>query len=161
MKKFARYTSVLPPEQNFDKLIMLIFAPKYKMVGYKEGGEESTNEKEKYLKYIGFQSYELTGLKDFDEIDFRNIDFKYDRSKFIKLDYLITNYHLQIINEIRVLINEMIKFKFVSELPESMFYIEKENNDNKDDNILKDLKFKEDNEENELKKEEFDELFKK
>ena len=159
MKKFARYTSVLPPEQNFDKLIMLIFAPKYKMVGYKEGGEESTNEKEKYLKYIGFQSYELTGLKDFDEIDFRNIDFKYDRSKFIKLDYLITNYHLQIINEIRVLINEMIKFKFVSELPESMFYIEKENNDNKDDNILKDLKFKEDNEENELKKEEFDELF--
>ena len=153
MKKFARYTSVLPPEQNFDKLIMLIFAPKYKMVGYKEGGEESTNEKEKYLKYIGFQSYELTGLKDFDEIDFRNIDFKYDRSKFIKLDYLITNYHLQIINEIRVLINEMIKFKFVSELPESMFYIEKENNDNKDDNILKDLKFKEDNEENQLKKE--------
>ena len=160
LKKFARYTSVLPPEQNFDKLIMLIFAPKYKMVGYKEGGEENIDLNEKYLKYIGFQSYELTGLKGFEDNDFKNSDFKYDRSKFIKLDYLITNYHLQIINEIRVLINEMIKFKFISKLPESMFYIEEENNDNNNDkNIIKDLKFKEDTEEKELKKEEFDELF--
>ena len=157
LKKFARYTSVLPPEQNFDKLIMLIFAPQYKMVGYKEGGDENINPNEEYLKYIGFQSYELTGLKGFEDNDFNNTDFRYDRSKFIKLDYLITNYHLQIINEIRVLINEMIKFKFISKIPESMFYIEEENNDN--NNIIRDLKFKEDSEEKELKKEEFDELF--
>ncbi len=146
LKKFARYTSVLPPQQNFDKLIMLIFAPQYKMVGYREGGEENTDKSLKYLKYIGFQSYESTGLKGFDDNDFNNIDFKYDRSKFIKLDYLITNYHLQIIDEIRVLINEMIKFKFFPKLPESSFYIEE--NDGK-----------EDKEEKELSKEQFDELY--
>ena len=155
LKKFARYTSVFPPEQNFDKLIMLIFAPQYKMVGYKEGGDENIDKDEKYLKYIGFQSYELTGLKGFEDNDYNNTDFRYDRSKFIKLDYLITNYHLQIINEIRVLINEMIKFKFISKIPESMFFIEEDNNEN----FISDMKFKDDSEEKELKKEEFDELF--
>ena len=34
------------------------------------------------------------------------------KNNFIKLDYLITNYHLLIINEIRNMINEMIEPKF-------------------------------------------------
>ena len=136
-KKFARYTSLLPKEQNFDKLIMLMFAPQYKMVGYKD---EKTG---KYLKYIGFQSYELTGLKGFEDRDFSNNAFKYDRSKFIRLDYLITNYHLQIIDEIRVLINEMIRFEFAS----------------KSENDIDLINQKKEDEENELKEEEFKELF--
>ena len=137
-KKFARYTSVLPTEQNFDKLIMLMFAPQYKMVGYMD---KTTG---KYSKYIGFQSYELTGLKGFSGVDYNNEDFIYDRAVFIKLDYLITNYHLQIIDEIRVLINEMIKFKFLSKSNEG------ENSDNNNH---------ENDEEKDIKKEEFDELF--
>ena len=138
-KKLARYTSLLPKEQNFDKLIMLMFAPQYKMVGLQD------EKKEKYLKYIGFQSYELTGLKGFDNMDFNNVNFKYYHSKFIKLDYLITNYHLQIINEIRVLINEMNKFKFMSKSKEDIDII---NNNN----------YKEE-EEKEMKEEEFKEIF--
>ena len=164
LKKFARYTSLLPKEQNFDKLIMLIFAPKYKMVGYnkdepndksnyKKNEEEYDEEDEvdddkeekKYLKYIGFRSYELTGLHGFDRVDYNNQEFRYNRAKFIKLDYLITNYHLSIINEIRVLINEMIKFKFISkkeEIDMEMF-----------------LNFEEEKEDSDIKEEEFKELF--
>ena len=170
LKKFARYTSVLPHEQNFDKLIMLMFAPQYKMVGYnidekedktedkkednneiKMNNETDIQEKETnnkvYLKYIGFQSYELTGLKGFSQFDFTNPKFTYDRAKFIKLDYLITNYHLSIIDEIRVLINEMIKFKFISK-----------SSDDVDMNF--NLNFSnEENEEKDIKEEEFKELF--
>lgn len=149
LKKFARYTSLLPKEQNFDKLIMLMFAPQYKMVGYKD------NKTGKYLKYIGFQSYELTGLKGFENRDFNNSAFKYDRSKFIRLDYLITNYHLQIIDEIRVLINEMIKFRFISKSKEDIDLNKIELSDNK----KKEKKEDEEDEEDNLKKEEFNELF--
>ena len=155
-KKFARYTSVLPREQNFDKLIMLMFAPQYKMVGYRDEKNIKDPKDNSYLKYIGFQSYELTGLKGFSDIDFNNEAFRYDRAKFIKLDYLITNYHLQIIDEIRVLINEMIKFKFISKLPEDNFDI---NESMEDGNNNIQIKKKEEEEEKELKKEEFDELF--
>ena len=78
-------------------------------------------------------------------MDFNNVNFKYYHSKFIKLDYLITNYHLQIINEIRVLINEMNKFKFMSKSKEDIDII---NNNN----------YKEE-EEKEMKEEEFKEIF--
>ena len=153
-KKFARYTSVLPPVENFDKLMMLIFAPQYKMVGYK-------NKKNgQYLKYIGFQSYELTGLKGFSGIDYNNEDFSYERALFIKLDYLITNYHLSIIDEIRVLLNEMMKFKFISKN-------EGENRNNLNNinqkkfmNIKSEYKNKIIQDDyNSISKEEFDELF--
>jgi len=155
LKKFARYTSLLPTEQNFDKLIMLIFAPQYKMVGYQD---ENTG---KYLKYIGFQSYELTGLKGFSDVDFNNESFKYDRAQFIRLDYLITNYHLQIIDEIRVLINEMIKFKFISKSAEEDIKIIKSNDEKQENEENKKKVEKKDYQEKEvpeLKKEEFDEL---
>ena len=125
--KYAKYSSVLPNIENFDKLMMLVFAPKYKMVGLED---EKTK---KILKYKGFQSHEFTGLNDFSTKDIHE-NFFYERAILIKFDYLITNYHLNIINEIRVLINEIIKFKFVS-------------------------KIKNEEKKNELSKEEFDELF--
>ena len=143
LKKFARYTSVLPPLENFDKLMMLIFAPQYKMVGYHQ------KKSDKILKYIGFQSYELTGLKGFSGVDYNNQDFSYERELFIKLDYLITNYHLSIINEIRVLLNEMMKFKFISKNEVNNKVINNNSNINK----------KNEEEEN-LSQAEFDELFK-
>ena len=130
-EKSARYTSLLPKEPNFDKLIMLIFGPKYEMVGLQD------EKKEKYLKYIGFQSY---GLKN---EGFNNFIFIND-SKFIKLDYLITNYHLQIINEIRVLINEMIKFEFISKDHENIDNdIYTNNTDNEEEKELQEEEFKE------------------
>ena len=172
-KKFARYTSVLPPNENFDKLMMLIFAPQYKMVGYKN---KKTG---KYLKYIGFQSYELTGLKGFSGVDFNNQDFSYERALFIKLDYVITNYHLSIIDEIRVMLNEMMKFKFLSK-NKAENYINynminpnanknkginnnKNNKNNKNDkndkNNNNNKKNKNDEIEDDLSKEEFDEIY--
>ena len=155
-KKFARYTSVLPPIENFDKLMMLIFAPQYKMVAYGKNN--------KFYKYIGFQSYELTGLKGFSGVDYNNGNFRYERALFIKLDYLITNFHLSIINEIRVLLNEMMKFKFISkkEMNNKMNINSNINNPNlnkKSNNKNNgNMKIIEDDEE-ELSKEEFDELF--
>ena len=155
-KKFARYTSVLPPLENFDKLMMLIFAPQFKMVGYK------TKKSNKYLKYIGFQSYELTGLKGFSEVDFNNENFSYQRALFIKLDYVVTNYHLSIIDEIRVFLNEMIKFKFMSKKESDEEIIDltgnnynemnkKQNQKNINGKILED--------DEELSQAEFDELY--
>ena len=146
LKKFARYTSVLPPLENFDKLMMLIFAPQYKMVGYHH------KKTDKILKYIGFKSYELTGLKGFSGVDFNNEDFSYERALFIKLDYLITNYHLSIIDEIRVLLNEMMKFKFISK--------NEINNKEIDNNLSQNnLRLIIEEEEN-LSQGEFDELYK-
>ena len=106
--KYTKYTSVLPKIQNFDKIMMLIFAPKYKMVG-------SENPKTgNYIKYLGFQSFEFTGLRDFSNNDMVNEAFSYERVNIIKFDYLMTNYHLKIVNEIRALINDIIKFKYIS-----------------------------------------------
>ena len=107
--KSAKYSSVLPNIENFDKLMMLVFAPKYEMVGLID---EKTG---KFLKYKGFQSHEFTGLSEFSKIDINDIRFNYERAVLIKFDYLITNYHLNIINEIRVLINDIMKFKFSTE----------------------------------------------
>ena len=125
--KYTKYSSVLPMIENFDKIMMLVFAPKYKMVGLEDGKTK------KILKYKGFQSHEFTGLNDFSSKDIHE-NFFYERAILIKFDYLITNYHLNIINEIRVLINDIIKFKFIS-------------------------KVKNEQNNNELSKDEFDELF--
>ena len=126
-KKYSNYSSVLPNIENFDKLMMLVFAPRYEMIGLKDA---KTN---KILKYKGFQSHEFTGLNEFSDKDIHDKKFNYERTILIKFDYLITNYHLNIINEIRVLINDIIKFKFISK--------------------------KENKIEDELAQEEFDELF--
>ena len=134
-KKYANYSSVLPNIENFDKLMMLIFAPKYEMVGLKD------NKTNKILKYKGFQSHEFTGLSEFSDTDIHDQKFNYERAILVKFDYLTTNYHLSIINEIRVLINDIIKFKFLS----------KKNNQNQNEN--------EKEKDNELTQEEYDELF--
>ena len=83
--KISRYTSLLPRVKMFDKIIMLIFGPKFEMISQK-------NENNDKYQYIGFKSL--------------------DNSNFIKLDYIITNYHLLTINTIRSMINEMIKPDF-------------------------------------------------
>ena len=107
-KKNARYTSLLPRVKMFDKTIMLIFGPKFEMIASK------IENSDKYSQYIGFQSFEYTGPNYFD-YDLDNDKPPRNRivkTNFIKLDYLITNYHLLIINEIRNMFNEMIEPKF-------------------------------------------------
>jgi hypothetical protein len=107
-KKNARYTSLLPRVKMFDKIIMLIFGPKFEMIATK------IENSDKYSQYIGFQSFEYTGPNYFD-YDLDNDNRPRNRivkTNFIKLDYLITNYHLLTINEIRNMINEMIEPKF-------------------------------------------------
>ena len=107
-KKNARYTSLLPRTKMFDKIIMLTFGPKFEMIASK------IENSDKYSQYIGFQSFEYTGPNYFDyDLDLdkppRN---RIVKTNFIKLDYLLTNYHLLTINEIRNMINEMIEPKF-------------------------------------------------
>ena len=108
IKKSARYTSLLPRSKMFDKLIMLIFGPKFEMIASK------IENSDKFSQYIGFQYDEYVGNHCFDyESDNRNCPQKLNfKNNFIKLDYLITNYHLLTINEIRKMINEMIEPKF-------------------------------------------------
>ena len=109
-KKNARYTSLLPRVKMFDKIIMLIFGPKFEMIASK------IENSDKYSQYIGFQSFEYTGPNNFDydlDLDNNRSHKRIVKTNFIKLDYLITNYHLLIINEIRNMINEMIEPKFL------------------------------------------------
>ena len=107
-RKYARYTSVLPRIKTFEKFMALIFGPKYEMVAE----EIKSNSKEKkYSHYIGYQSYEFdnyfaSDLGNFDNEENQNMV----RTNFIKLNYLITNFHLKKINEIRYMINQMIYF---------------------------------------------------
>ena len=131
-KKYSKNSSVLPTIENFDKLMMMVFAPKYEMVGVVD---EKTN---KIIKYKGFLSHDFTGLSEFSDKDIHDMRFDYKRAVLVKFDYLITNYHMNIINEIRVLINDIIKFKFI--------------NKNKDVEKEKDK-------EDDLTKEEYDELY--
>ena len=107
-KKYARYTSLLPRVQMFDKLMMLIFGPKFEMIASRI---ENTNS---YSHYIGFQSYEFVGPNffQFDTENNYNSRKNIVKTNLIKLDYLITNYHLLIINEIRCMINKIIDFRF-------------------------------------------------
>ena len=133
--KYSKYSSVLPSIENFDKLIMLIFAPKYELIGKKD---KKTG---KFLSYIGFQGHEFSGLSSFTNYVKKEANFTYEKMFLVKFDYLVTNYHLLLINEIRVLLNEIIKFKF---LPNS----KNQNNNDKEKKLLE-----------ELTKEEFDELY--
>ena len=98
----------------------------------------------KYLRYKGFQGFEFSGMDTFiqnDDYQNKENNFVYEKLFLVKFDYLITNYHLNIINEIRVMLNKIIKFKF---LPKKKM--------NKDIILKKD-------DEIELSKEEYDELF--
>ena len=106
--KYSKYSSVLPTIENFDKLIMLIFAPKYELIGKKD---KKTG---KYLNYQGFQGHEFTGLNSFTNYVNKEDNFMYEKMFLVKFDYLVTNYHLFLINEIRVLLNDIMKFKFAS-----------------------------------------------
>ena len=113
----TRYCSLLPRLEMFDKFIMLLFAPKYKMVGYKKNEEDKI-----YEKYIGFQSKDFTYYNNvFEEEDYEQENennFKREdlcsmfKLNTIKFDYVISNYHLLQINKIRLLINKMIDFQF-------------------------------------------------
>ena len=119
INKYARYTSLLPKESMFDKLMILIFGPKIEMIASKVENTDINSH------YIGFQSYEFEGPNYFDyEMEYDKIPLKkMIKSNFIKFDFLISNYHLQIINEIRYMINRMIDLRF--------------NINNKEDNLAK------------------------
>ena len=134
--KYSKYSSVLPNIKNFDKLIMLVFAPKYELIGKKD------NKTGKYLNYKGFQGEEFEGLNTFTNYVKKEANFTYVKMFLIKFDYLVTNYHLFLINEIRVLLNEIIKFKFIS--------------NNQPKNIINEEEI---NYMDEITKEEFDELY--
>ena len=107
MRKYARSTSLLPRVQMFDKFMMLIFGPKFEMIASR------INNSDIFSHYIGFQSYEFLGTHFF-EFENNHSRKKFIKNNYIKLDYLITNYHLKEINKIRYLINQMINFKFES-----------------------------------------------
>ena len=132
--KYSKYSSVLPYIENFDKLIMLVFAPKYELIGTKD------NKTGKFLNYKGFQGFEFAGINSFLHYVEKEANFNYEKLFLVKFDYLVTNYHLYLINEIRVLLNEIMKFQFISR--------KKQENNNR---ML--------NYEDELSKEEFDELY--
>ena len=115
---------------------MLVFAPKYELIGKKD------NKTGKYLNYKGFQGEEFEGLNTFTNYVKKEANFTYVKMFLIKFDYLVTNYHLFLINEIRVLLNEIIKFKFIS--------------NNQPKNIINEEEI---NYMDEITKEEFDELY--
>ena len=119
-RKFARYTSLLPRIKMLDKLIMLIFGPKYEMVAeeIKNNNLNNINNSKKYSHYIGFQSHEfdfyfgsdIGSFYENNELNEENII----KINLVKFNYLITNFHLKQINEIRYKINQMMNFKFES-----------------------------------------------
>ena len=142
-EKKTRYTSLLPRVKMFDKIIMLIFGPKFEMIAQK------IENSDKYSQYIGFQSFEYADPNYFDyELDIDNHPCnRIVKTNFIKLDYLITNYHLLIINEIRNMINEMIEPEFClneeekdEEKNKKIFEEKKELYSAKADKILKNIK---------------------
>ena len=132
--KYSKYSSVLPDIENFDKLVMLIFAPKYELIGNKDSKTGN------YLNYKGFQGLEFAGMNTFTNYVKKEENFIYQKIFLVKFEYLVTNYHLFLINEIRVLLNEIIKFQFIS-------HKIKDNNQGDNEDL------------DELTKEEFDELF--
>ena len=150
-RKYARYTSVLPKVKMLEKFITLIFGPKYEMVAEEIKSKNNNNVEpkiKKYSHYIGFQSFEFD---NYYESNFMNVDddenqnINMMKTNFVKLNYLITNYHLKKINEIRYMINQMICFRFEpanenENLSEKEFDELKKEYDNKTNNILKEIK---------------------
>ena len=65
---------------------------------------------EQVSKRMKEQGYEFAGLNAFTNFVNKEANFNYQKLFLVKFEYLITNYHLNIINEIRVLINEIMKF---------------------------------------------------
>ena len=142
-RKYARYTSLLPRVKMFDIFISLIFGPKYEMVA-EEIKQENQKEK-RYSHYIGFQSFEFDNYYDSDLNNFNNENQHMMKTHFVKINYLITNFHLKKINEIRYKINQMIYFKFESAIENQIlnkkeFDEIKKEYDNKTNCILKDIK---------------------
>ena len=149
LRKYARYTSVLPKSKMFEKFISLIFGPKYEMVAEEinQGNNNNIRPKDKkYSHYIGFQNFEFnnyygSNLGNFNDDNDDNIM----KTNLVKFNYLITNYHLKKINEIRLMINKMICFKFESSnengiLGQKEFEEIKKEYDIKTGEILKEIK---------------------
>ena len=149
LRKYARYTSVLPKSKMFEKFMALIFGPKYEMVA-EEINQENNNIKpkdKKYSHYIGFQNYEFNNYYGSDLGNFNDYDEDNNMMKtnLVKFNYLITNFHLKKINEIRLMINRMICFRFESadeegKLSKEEFEEIKKEYDIKTNDILKEIK---------------------
>ena len=138
LNKYSRFSSVLPYIVNFDKLIMLIFGPKYEMICEKDNITGNN------LRYKGFQRFEVDGIKTFtNEIKIED-NFVEGNNDKITFDYLITNCHLNIINEIRIMINKIMGINFLKKINKN----EKENNKEDKYNFT-----------NEASREEFNELY--
>ena len=115
LKKYARYTSVLPKVKMFEKFIALIFGPQFEMVAEEVKKRKNSDSKEKkYSHYIGYQSYEFDNYFESNLGNFESENPNMIKTNFIKINYLITNFHLKEINEIRYMINQMINFRFES-----------------------------------------------
>ena len=143
LRKYARYTSLLPRVKMLEKFITLIFGPQYEMVGEEVKGE--INMDKKYTHYIGFQSYEFDNYFGSDLGNFENENPNMIKTNFVKINYLITNYHLKMINEIRYKINQMINFRFEASneneiLGKKEFEEIKKEYDKRTNDILKDIK---------------------
>ena len=146
LKKYARYTSLLPRVKMFEKFISLIFGPKYEMVAEEIKNTKNPESKEKkYSHYIGYQSYEFDNYFESNLGNLESENPQMIRTNFVKINYLITNFHLLKINEIRYMINRMIEFKFESsneneELNEKEYKEKKQQYDNATNEILKKIK---------------------
>ena len=146
LKKYARYTSLLPRVKMFEKFIALIFGPKFEMVAEEiKKGKCSDSKEKKYSHYIGYQSYEFDNYFESNLGNYENEYPKMIKTNFVKINYLITNFHLQKINEIRYMINQMIRFRFESaneneDLNEKEFDEIKKQYDDKTNKILKNIK---------------------
>ena len=147
-RKYARYTSVLPRVKMLEKFISLIFGPKFEMVAEEIKTNNNNNfeaKNKKYSHYVGFQSFEFDNYygSNFNDNEDQNMNMM--KTNFVKLNYLITNFHLKKINEIRYMINQMIYFKFESAneneiLSEKEFEEIKKKYDEKTNDILKGIK---------------------
>ena len=143
LRKYARYTSLLPRVKMLDIFMSLIFGPKYEMVAEEIQQEKNKEGKEKiYSHYIGFRSYEFDNYYD---SSFNEENQHMMKTNFVKINYLISNYHLKKINEIRYMINQMICFKFESSnenetLNKNEFEEIKKKYDEKTNDILKEIK---------------------
>ena len=134
-QKRAKLTSIMPLELMFDKYMMLIFGPKFEMIA-------SEIDKNLFSLYNKFQAYEYAYC---DNDSQNNPKGNIVRTHKIQLDYLITNYHLKIINKIRFMINKMINFRFESqskniELKEKEFEELKMLYKNSTNDILREIK---------------------
>jgi hypothetical protein len=112
-----------------------------------ENNNNIKSKDKKYSHYIGFQNYEFNNYYGSDLGNFNDYDEDNNMMKtnLVKFNYLITNFHLKKINEIRLMINRMICFRFESaneegKLSKEEFDEIKKEYDIKTNDILKEIK---------------------